>query len=39
MAGVIPVVPPRTGSMQGKLDVETERFVTFDELCSHMPQD
>jgi hypothetical protein len=38
MAGVVPVVPPRTGSMLGKLDVETERFVTFDELCSHMPK-
>ena len=38
MAGVVPVVPPRTGSMEGKLDVETERFVTFDELCTHLPQ-
>ena len=38
MAGVVPVVPPRTGSMQGKLDIETERFVTFDELCAHLPQ-
>jgi hypothetical protein len=38
MAGVIPIVPPHTGSMTGKLDVETERFVTFDELCKHLPQ-
>jgi hypothetical protein len=38
MAGVIPIVPPRTGSMTGKLDVETERFVTFDELYTHLPQ-
>jgi hypothetical protein len=38
MAGVIPIVPPRTGTMTGKLDVETERFVTFDELYTHHPQ-
>ena len=38
MAGVVPVVPPRIGSMEGRLDVETERFVTFDELCTHLPQ-
>ena len=38
MAGVIPIVPPRTGSMTGKLDVETERFVTFDELYKHLPR-
>jgi hypothetical protein len=38
MAGVVPVVPPRIGSMEGKLYVETERFVTFDELCAHLPE-
>jgi hypothetical protein len=38
MAGVIPIVPPRTGTMVGKLDVETERFVTFDEACAHLPE-
>jgi len=37
MAGVVPVIPPRTGLMEGKLDVETERFVTFEELCTHQP--
>jgi len=37
MAGVVPVVPPRTGSMEGKLYVETERFITFDEVCTHLP--
>jgi hypothetical protein len=36
MAGVVPVVPPRTGSMNGKLYVETERFLTFDELYTHV---
>ena len=38
MAGVVPVVPPRSGIMDGKLDVQTERFVTFDELYTHLPQ-
>jgi hypothetical protein len=37
MAGVVPIVPPRTGSMSGKLEVEAERFITFNELCSHVP--
>lgn len=37
MAGVVPIVPPRTGTMGGKLQVETNRFITFDELCSHVP--
>lgn len=38
MAGVVPVVPPLTGCMDGKLDVETTQFVTFDELCNHDPE-
>jgi hypothetical protein len=38
MAGVIPIVPPRTGTMVGKLDVETERYVTFDEAYAHLPE-
>jgi hypothetical protein len=37
MAGVVPIVPPRTGFMAGKLEVETERFITFAELCVHVP--
>ncbi len=37
MAGVVPIVPPRTGIMGGKLQVETERFITFDELYAHVP--
>jgi hypothetical protein len=36
MAGVVPIVPPRTGTMGGKLQVETERFVTVDELYYHV---
>jgi len=37
MAGVVPVVPPRTGCMDGKLEVQTERFITLDELLTHLP--
>ena len=37
MAGVVPVVPPRTGCMDGKLGVQTERFITLDELLTHLP--
>ena len=37
MAGVVPVVPPRTGCMDGKLEVRTERFITLDELYTHLP--
>jgi hypothetical protein len=38
MAGVVPVVPPRSGSMEGKLYVETDRFLTFDELYTYVPR-
>jgi len=37
MAGVVPVVPPRTGCINGKLEVQTKRFITFDELLTHFP--
>lgn len=37
MAGVVPIVPPPAGSMDGKLEVKTERFVTLDELITHLP--
>lgn len=37
MAGVVPVVPPRTGCVNGKLEMPTERFITFDELLKHFP--
>ena len=37
MAGVFPAVPPRTGRMDGKLAIQTERFITLDELLTHHP--
>ena len=37
MAGVVPVVPPQSGSMDGRLEVQAERFVTLDELLTHFP--
>lgn len=37
MAGVVPFVPPRTGCISGKLEVQTERFITLDELLKHFP--
>ena len=37
MAGVVPVVPPRTGCLNGRLEVRTERFITIDELLKHYP--
>lgn len=38
MAGVFPLVPPRTGSINGKLEVQMERFVTLDDLTTHLPE-
>jgi len=38
MAGVVPIVPPRTGTMGGKLQVETDRFIIFDELYANVPE-
>jgi hypothetical protein len=35
MAGVIPIVPPPQGVMGGKLEVETPRFLTVNELREH----
>ncbi|MDP2916462.1 MAG: hypothetical protein Q8O16_00870 [Dehalococcoidia bacterium] len=37
MAGVVAVLPPRTGCMNGKLEVQTQRFITVDELRTHLP--
>jgi len=37
MAGVVPILPPRTGCMNGKLEVEAERFITLDELRKNLP--
>ena len=35
MAGVAPIVPPRSGSTDGKLEIQTERFITPDELIAY----
>lgn len=37
MAGVVPIVPPRTGCLDGMLEVKTERFITLDELLKNYP--
>lgn len=37
MAGVVPVVPPRTGCLNGKMEVQTDRFITLDELLKNYP--
>jgi hypothetical protein len=37
MAGVTPILPPRTGCMNGKLEVETDRFIILDELLTSLP--
>lgn len=38
MAGITPLVPPRTGIVDGKLEIKTDTFLTFDELLKHRPQ-
>jgi hypothetical protein len=35
MAGVVPILPPRTGNIAGKLDIQAERSITLDELLTH----
>ena len=37
MAGVVPILPPRTGNIAGKLTLEAERSITLDELLAHTP--
>jgi hypothetical protein len=37
MAGVVPVMPPPVGLTNGKLEVETERFITFEEMVNFFP--
>jgi hypothetical protein len=37
MAGVTPILPPRTGCINGKLEVETDRFIILDELLTSLP--
>ena len=38
MAGITPLVPPRTGAVNGKLEIKTDTFLTLDELLKHRPQ-
>ena len=37
MAGVTPLLPPRTGFTDGKLSIQTETFLTLDELLTYLP--
>ncbi len=36
MAGVIPIIPPRTGNIAGKLVLEAEKSIALDELLAHV---
>lgn len=36
-AGITVVVPPSSGIVSGKLGIETEASLTFDELVTHLP--
>ncbi len=38
MAGITPLVPPRTGAVNGKLDIKTDTHLTHDELLKFCPQ-
>jgi hypothetical protein len=38
MAGVVPIDPSQSGSMTGKLEIQTDKFIAFAELCTHLPQ-
>ncbi len=37
MAGITPLVPPRTGVVDGKLEVKTETLLTLDEVLTYRP--
>ncbi len=37
MAGVVPIIPPRNGFTDGKLDIKIEKFIPLDELLNHLP--
>jgi len=37
MAGITPLVPPRTGVADGKLEIKTDTFLTLDELLTYRP--
>jgi hypothetical protein len=36
MAGVVPIVPPRTGVLEGKLDIQVEKFLALDDIVPHV---
>jgi hypothetical protein len=36
MAGVVPIVPPRTGVLEGKLDIQVEKFLALDDIIPHV---
>lgn len=37
MAGITPLVPPRTGVVDGKLEIKTETSLTLDEVFAYRP--
>lgn len=37
MAGITPLVPPRTGIVDGKLEIKTETSLTLDEVLKYRP--
>ena len=37
MAGITPLVPPRTGVVDGKLEIKTEASLTLNELLTYRP--
>lgn len=36
MAGVVPIVPPATGVLDGKLNIQVEKFLALDEIITHV---
>ena len=39
MAGITPLVPPRAGVVDGKLEINTEASLTLDALFTYRPAD
>jgi hypothetical protein len=36
MAGVVPIIPPRTGFTDGRLNIKIEKFIPLGELLNHV---
>lgn len=36
MAGVVPIVPPTTGVLEGKLSIQVEKFLALDDIIAHV---